>query len=191
MTAGFMEVSEATEVLVEERGDAVGVVTMSALAWWGEPRPTDYRLVGLMGSAGAVGMGIALGAPDRRVWVVDGDGSVLMQLGILPAIAAARVPNLTHILIDNGIYAVSGAQAVTRPKDWRLTMEGFGFADVRVVTTTDELRAALRADAEGPRSIVIRCRNDRPAYPPGAFAIVPAQEAARVRAAFTGSSSAG
>jgi phosphonopyruvate decarboxylase len=182
MSESRMQVSDVARVVLSERGDAMGVVTMSALGWW-EARRDDYRLIGLMGSAGAIGLGLALGQPRRRVWVIDGDGSLLMQLGILPAIGASGATNLLHLIVDNGIYAVSGAQPVPGPRDWEQLLRGAGMRHVSCASTPDELRAALTADAEGPRAVVARCVRERPAYPAGAFDIDAAAEAARVRAA--------
>jgi thiamine pyrophosphate-dependent acetolactate synthase large subunit-like protein len=84
-----MTVEQATGAILGARGDAVGVVTMSAIAYWSQMREDDYRLMGLMGAAGSIGLGLVIGAPDRRVLVVDGDGSLQMQLGVLAAIADA------------------------------------------------------------------------------------------------------
>ena len=87
MTEPTMQVSEATTVLREEAGDAIAVLTMSPMAFWGESRPLDFRLLGTMGAAASIGLGIALGTPDRTVWVIDGDFRT-------PLRAAARAATL-------------------------------------------------------------------------------------------------
>jgi phosphonopyruvate decarboxylase len=180
----MMDVAEATRAIEAERGDALAVITMSPLGFWQDARPDDFRLLGTMGAAGSIGLGLALGRPDRRVWVLDGDGSLLMQLGITSAIAGAAPANLTHVVIDNGVYAISGAQPMPTAVDWAGLATAAGYASARACDTADELRAALREPGGGPRMVVARCARERPAYPPGVFqSIDSAAEAGRVRAA--------
>jgi phosphonopyruvate decarboxylase len=115
--------------------------------------------------------------------VLDGDGSLLMQLGVVAAVADAAPANLTHVVIDNGIYAISGAQPTPAPADWTALLRAAGYADAVTCTTPDELRAAFASAAgNGPRAIVVRCEAVRPAYPAGAFDVDLADEAHRVRA---------
>jgi phosphonopyruvate decarboxylase len=182
-----MTVQEACEAIAAARGPARAVLTMSAIAYWPEPREDDYRLVGLMGSAAAIGFGLALAQPERGVVVVDGDGSLLMQLGVVAAIATSGVRNLTHVVIDNGIYAISGGQPTPAPASWPGVLAAAGYSAVAACDSPRELVRAL-ADAgpvRGPRAIVARCAGVRPDYPAGAFAVDPASEAARVRAALS------
>src|SRR5947199_9135421 len=63
-----------------------------------------------MGSASAIGLGLALAQPQRKVIVVDGDGSLLMQLGWLGTIAGAAPANFYHFVFENGVYETSGSQ---------------------------------------------------------------------------------
>jgi phosphonopyruvate decarboxylase len=63
-----------------------------------------------MGSASTIALGIALARPERQVLIVDGDGSLLMQLGSLVTIAGAAPPNLFHFVFENGVYETSGSQ---------------------------------------------------------------------------------
>src|SRR5262245_61119578 len=65
-----------------------------------------------MGGASSLGLGMALARPDRRVLVLDGDGSLLMQLGSLATVAGAAPRNLVHFLFKNGVYHTSGAQRI-------------------------------------------------------------------------------
>jgi phosphonopyruvate decarboxylase len=179
----MMRVEEAVGIIAAERGDALAVLTMSALALWTDVREDDYRLLGLMGGAGSIGLGLALGRPERTVMVVDGDGSLLMALGVLAAIADAAPANLVHVVIDNGVYAVSGAQPTPGTRDWVGLFTAAGYRDAAACATPRELRAALSRHGAGPRGIAVRCSAERPAYPAGAFSFDPAHEAARVRAA--------
>ena len=106
---------EATEALVAAHGDAITIVTEQAIGSWREVVPEDQRIdhvevVGAMGAASSIGLGVALGQPGRKVLVLDGDGSLLMQLGSLVTIAGAGPANLFHFVYENGVYETSGAQ---------------------------------------------------------------------------------
>jgi sulfopyruvate decarboxylase subunit beta len=107
--------TEAVQILADARGDMLSVVTMQAVAPWnalGQADARNYNAVGCMGSAAAVGFGLALARPDDRVLVIDGDGSLLMQLASLVSIAEQRPHNLYHVVLENGIYETSGGQSV-------------------------------------------------------------------------------
>src|SRR5450759_717422 len=97
------------------RADDVVVTSMGAARIWMAlgAGPLDLPLVpSSMGTAPSIGLGLALAQPERRVIVVNGDGAMLMNLGSLVTITAAAPANLTLILVDNGVYEVTGAAAV-------------------------------------------------------------------------------
>ncbi len=73
-------------------------------------REDTFYMIGSMGLAAAIGFGIALAQPKRRVLVFDGDGNVLMGMGELASIAAAKPANLWHLCFDNGVHASTGGQ---------------------------------------------------------------------------------
>src|SRR3989338_1014685 len=103
---------DALRLIAEARGGAICVPTMTTAPAWRTLAPDDCSVtcVGFMGGASALGLGLALARPDRRVVVFDGDGSLLMQLGSLATIAGAAPRNLTHLVFKNGVYHTSGAQ---------------------------------------------------------------------------------
>jgi len=179
-----MAVGDAISALCQARGDALAVLTMSAIVFWPELREDDYRLLGLMGGAGSIGLGLAIGAPERRVIVVDGDGSLQMQLGVLAAIAGAGPRNLVHAVIDNRIYAVSGGQPTAGSLDWAGMMLAAGYPSAVACQTPEQLGTAVAAATDGPVGIVARCRSERPSLPPAPFASIRSRdEARRLRAA--------
>jgi thiamine pyrophosphate-dependent acetolactate synthase large subunit-like protein len=134
------------DALVALRGarhdDDVVVTTMGAARDWMAlgAHPLDLVLVpSSMGQATSYGLGLALAQPARRVVVVNGDGSMLMNLGSLVTIADAAPPNLTVIVVDNGVYEVTGAQPVP----------GAGRVDFAAMARACGLRAVHRyADAD-------------------------------------------
>lgn len=78
--------------------------------WAAGHRPQNFYMLGSMGLAFPIALGVALAQPDRHVFALEGDGSLLMQLGCLSTIAALKPKNLTMIIMDNGIYQITGAQ---------------------------------------------------------------------------------
>ncbi len=108
----MMKPEDVLRAIAAARGDAICVPTMTTAPAWRTLAPDDLSVtcVGFMGGASALGLGLALARPDRRVVVFDGDGSLLMQLGSLATIAGATPKNLTHLVFKNGVYHTSGAQ---------------------------------------------------------------------------------
>lgn len=78
--------------------------------WAAGHRPQNFYMLGSMGLAFPIALGVALAQPGRRVFALEGDGSLLMQLGALSTIAALKPKNLTMIVMDNGVYQITGAQ---------------------------------------------------------------------------------
>jgi thiamine pyrophosphate-dependent acetolactate synthase large subunit-like protein len=78
--------------------------------WAAGHRPQNFYMLGSMGLAFPIALGVALAQPERRVFALEGDGSLLMQLGALSTIATLKPENLTMIVMDNGIYQITGAQ---------------------------------------------------------------------------------
>ena len=78
--------------------------------WAAGHRPQNFYMLGSMGLAFPIALGVALAQPNRRVFALEGDGSLLMQLGCLSTIATLRPKNLSMIVMDNGIYQITGAQ---------------------------------------------------------------------------------
>jgi thiamine pyrophosphate-dependent acetolactate synthase large subunit-like protein len=78
--------------------------------WAAGHRPQNFYMLGSMGLAFPIALGVALAQPDRRIFALEGDGSLLMQLGSLSTIATLKPKNLTMVVMDNGIYQITGAQ---------------------------------------------------------------------------------
>jgi phosphonopyruvate decarboxylase len=135
-----MKPEEVLRAIAAERGDAICVPTMTTAPAWRTLAPDDLSVtcVGFMGGASALGLGLALARPERRVLVLDGDGSLLMQLGSLATIAGARPRNLVHFLFKNGVYHTSGAQDIPGGFDVDFVMMAKG-AGYRAAYAIDEL----------------------------------------------------
>jgi len=74
-------------------------------------RPQNFYMLGSMGMAASIGLGVAVAQPERQVIVLEGDGSLLMNLGCLSTIGMVAPHNLTVIVWDNGAYQMTGGQA--------------------------------------------------------------------------------
>ena len=110
--------ADAVRLLDSKRDDSVFVATMNANnVGFGLPSVTtneqlDFPISGAMGKASSVGLGLALAQPGRKIMVMDGDGSLVMNLGTLVTLSNKAPKNMYHFLFDNGVYAVTGGQPV-------------------------------------------------------------------------------
>src|SRR2546425_7578004 len=108
-------------------------------------RANFFYLEHAMGLASSMGLGIALAQPERKVVVIDGDGSVLMNLGGLTTLARYAPPNLTHIVFDNeSLLSVGGFPTATSTgSDLAAIAAGAGVPRTATVRTLEEFRAAF------------------------------------------------
>ena len=106
----MMQRSEVLKVISEIRTDEIVVATMSAIKDWKRlsSSPLDFYVAGAMGYASSVGLGLSLAQANRKVIILDGDGSLLMNLGTLVTISALQPDNLIHFVLENEIYEVPG-----------------------------------------------------------------------------------
>ena len=126
--------------------DIVVAVYQSCFDWLVlNPRDLNYVSVGAMGQASSHALGLALANPERRVFVFDGDGSLLMNLGSLVTIAAAGVTNLYHFVFVNRVYEVNGAHPLPGADkiDFAAMARAAGYADAASFENLDRFRAAL------------------------------------------------
>jgi thiamine pyrophosphate-dependent acetolactate synthase large subunit-like protein len=78
--------------------------------WAAGQRPQNFYMLGSMGLTIPIGLGVAIAQPQRHVVALEGDGSLLMQLGCLATVAMLKPKNLTMVIWDNGIYQITGNQ---------------------------------------------------------------------------------
>lgn len=120
----MMKRDECLKVLARYRTDEIVVAVYQAAQEWLHISPSDlnYTFTGAMGQGSSHALGLALGRPDKRVVVLDGDGSLLMNLGTLVTIAHAAPRNLVHCLCRNGTYETNGAVAI--PGEGKVSFTG-------------------------------------------------------------------
>ena len=111
----MMESLEALKVISRHRGNAVVIATETASFEWPQISTNpdlDLMFMGAMGKASSTGLGLALAQPHRKIIILDGDGSLLMNLGSLVTIANMAPPNLIHFVCENGVYRMTGGQPI-------------------------------------------------------------------------------
>lgn len=133
-------------------------------------RPANFYTWGSMGLASSIGLGLALARPELRVFVVDGDGSLLMNLGSLATIGWTRPHNLVLIVWDNEEYGTTGGQetATAHGADLEGAARAMGAPATATVRTAEAFAAAIaRARVEpGPWVIVAKVSESAPTVKP-------------------------
>ena len=133
-------------------------------------RDTYFYTWGSMGLASSIGLGLAMAKPDRRVVVLDGDGSLLMNLGSLATIGWVNPANLLLIVIDNRLYGTTGGQesATAHGADLEAAARALGISSTASAMTPAELDAALERTSQesGPHVIVARVDETPPTMTP-------------------------
>jgi len=122
-------------------------------------RPENFYMIGSMGLASAIGLGFSLTNPDTPTVVLDGDGNLLMNLGILPLAAALHPRRFVHIVFDNEVYGSTGSQrSITTEVRLDRMAEAAGYRTVAAVTESDEITQAVRTalDSDGPHFILAK-----------------------------------
>jgi phosphonopyruvate decarboxylase len=146
-----------------------------------EDRPNQLYMVGSMGCAPSLGLGLALARPDLRVVVLDGDGAALMRLGAYATIGRELPPNLVHVLLDNGIHESMGGQpTVGSHVDFPAVAQASGYPVVQLVESPAELAAAVQSGGRGLKFVYVRTAPRPPEKLPRP-SIGPAEVAARLR----------
>ena len=165
-----MPLVEAIGVVYRARREEDVVISaMGAAREWMAlgTRPLDWVFVpSSMGQATALGLGLALARPDRRIIVLNGDGGMLMNLGSLVTISACAPANLVILLFDNGVYEITGAQptpsapagrAGDTPIDFTALARASGFTSVFRFTSAADWSAGVEGvfAARGPTFAVL------------------------------------
>jgi len=161
-TAGFSTDGGATS------GDAVYVCTTGKLSrevfeireWQGAGHGSDFLTVGAMGHSLMIAHGIALAKPERRVFCLDGDGSVLMHMGSLAVAGTSGPKNLFHVVINNGAHeTVGGFPTAGKELNFADVARTLGYRKVLRVSAMQDLESVMDAlkNAQGPVFIEVIC----------------------------------
>ena len=122
-------------------------------------RTENFYMIGSMGLASSIGLGVALSKPSRKVIILDGDGNLLMNLGSLPMIGSLQPKNLLHIVLDNEVYASTGNQpTISNVIELEDIAKSAKYAYIKKVTADDELRREVAhiLENDGPSFLLVK-----------------------------------
>ena len=103
-------------------------------------RPRNFYMLGSMGQASSIGLGLALAKPSEKIIVFDGDGNLLMNLGILTMIAHLKPKKLLHVVFDNECYDSTGGQpTISSTVDLAEAAKGCGISNVYRIKPGDDI----------------------------------------------------
>jgi phosphonopyruvate decarboxylase/sulfopyruvate decarboxylase subunit beta len=149
-------------------------------------RPANFYMIGSMGLASAIGLGVALARPDSASVVFDGDGNLLMNFGILAMVGALAPSRLVHVVFDNEVYGSTGNQ---RSPSGVVRLDrvaaAAGYRTVTGVTAAADVEAAVRAalHADGPHFVLVKTTTEEAEVP--RIPHTPAEIRDRFRASLT------
>jgi phosphonopyruvate decarboxylase len=129
------------------RDQIIVPVYQAAQEWHGmaPDHALTYYSIGAMGQASSCALGLALARPDKRVIVLDGDGSLLMNLGTLVTIASQKPTNLIHFLCQNGIYEANGSHPIPGRDqvDFAAIARAAGYRRTDTISTLEDFEAKI------------------------------------------------
>ena len=133
--------------------------------------PENFYFEDAMGLALPLALGLAIAQPNRPVIVVEGDGALLMHMGALVTVGAVAPANLTVLLIQNGVHAASGGQALTNANlDLAALARAAGITRAENVSTSEAFASAMGSAGAGVRVLVLSTKPDTEVVrPPIAF----------------------
>jgi phosphonopyruvate decarboxylase len=161
---------EAVPALIERPSDFLIVTglagTAQELSAMTDCSPGVFALGGAMGAALAMGLGLALAQPNRRVLAITGDGELLMNVGTLATIALQNPRNMAIVCVDNGHYGETGNQDSHTGLGVRLDTiaTGAGIPIVHIINTEADIAEGHRLlrDGDGPCFILLRVKEGPP-----------------------------
>ncbi len=122
-------------------------------------RPQNFYMIGSMGVAPAIGLGVALSKPEKKVIVLDGDGNVLMGMGTLATVGALRPKNFVHVVFDNEVYGSTGNQPTfSRVVRLDQVAKAAGYVNVERVREREDLVYEFKdmLAKEGPSMLLVK-----------------------------------
>lgn len=126
--------------------------------------PQIFYMMGSMGLASSIGLGLAICCPNSRIMVIEGDGSIIMNMGSMATIGHYAPNNLIHIVLDNEIYESTGGQpSVSKTANLDKVAEDVGYKMVQKITSESELREMFEKIGKfrGPVFILIKVEKSR------------------------------
>ncbi len=119
----------------------------------------NFYMLGSMGLASSIGLGLALSHPNKKIVILDGDGNILMNLGSLATIGNLAPENLIHIVLDNECHDSTGGQpTVSNTTKLEKTAEASGYKQVKKVEDKKTLKESVAQllDLTGPSLVLVK-----------------------------------
>ncbi len=121
--------------------------------------PRNIYVPGSMGLVSSIGLAIALCHQEKRVFVIDGDASLLMNLGSLVTIGANKPTNLVHVVLDNGVYgSCSEEKSLSYFANFAKIAKDVGYQHVITAKSAKKLKEAIQFCANGPVFILVKIK---------------------------------
>lgn len=177
----MMKRDQCLKLIAKFHSDELVVPVYQATFEWLAIKPAapTFSAVGAMGQGSSLALGFALGAPERRVMVIDGDGSLLMNLGSLVTIANAAPANLLHFVCENGTYEANGGHPI--PGRDKVSFAGLalaaGYREAHEFAELGALEAALPAIMRATGPVLIDLKVEPGESYPQDFALMHGVEA--------------
>jgi sulfopyruvate decarboxylase subunit beta len=177
----MMNCFEAQKVISKYRGDSIVVPAETCRREWphiSSNPDLDVPARGVMGKASDFALGLALGVPDRKLIVLDADGSLLMNLGALVTIANMAPPNFVHFVFENGVYRTVGGEPIPNAGKFSFSQmaNGAGYAHTYELAALPDLESSMPVIMEqaGPTFVCLKveARSERPPFAPAGTAEV-------------------
>lgn len=128
-----------------------------------DDRPKNFYMLGSMGQASSIGLGLALAKPSQKIIIFDGDGNLLMNLGILTMIAQLKPKNLVHVVFDNECYDSTGGQpTISSAVDLAEAASGCGISNVYRIKSEEDISGIFKdcLKRDGPVFLLIKVGRD-------------------------------
>ena len=161
---------DAIKALNNKSKNEIVVGTMTPNRYWeliSDNPKMDLPIFGAMGKASSLGLGVALAKPKEKIWVLDGDGSILMNLGSLVTISEQKPQNFCHFVFQDGVYFTTGGQPI--PGGDNVDLAGIalksGFAQVYTFDNLEHFVNELDSinDVKGPVFVCLKVKHSKDA----------------------------
>lgn len=181
-----MNCSQAIKIILSNfKNNYIGIFTtgfISRRAFAIRDRQENFYMLGSMGLASALGIGMALNS-DNKIVIFDGDGSALMDLGTIAMIGQQGLNNLIHIVLDNEVYESTGNQpSIAKEVDISCIAKSAGYKRIYRFRDEKELKRQVKSILEdkGPVFILIKLNSKDKNIPPRVF-LSPEEITARIK----------
>lgn len=157
---------ETIKAIVEELNGSEAVISstgfMSRELFTRHDNTQNFYMTGSMGLASSLGLGIAVSKPGKKVIIIDGDASLLMNFGSLATIGYFKPKNLLHIVLDNGVYdSCSGEKSISNTAQFARVAEIVGYRMIKKVGSVLTLKKALGGcfkNKNGPIFLLVKIK---------------------------------